>query len=141
MSVNTDFDPTADFTTYKTYGWASFAEGEVPGPADKRLMSAVDGQMQAKGYELVEEGGDLVLRYQTGVQEKIYVDNMRYGYGWGTTDVYQYEQGTLVLDMIDMAEREIVWKGTAKAAIDSSRPNPEKLQEAVARLFAHFPPS
>lgn len=140
ISVNTDFDPTADFAKYKTYSWAPYADGQVPGPSDKRLMTAVDTEMQAKGYELVEEQADMILQYQAGVQDKIYVDSMRYGYGWGTTDVYQYEQGTLILNVIDHERKEIVWVGTAKAAVDSSSPNPEKLNSAVQMLLDRFPP-
>lgn len=140
ISVNTDFDPTADFNAYKTYGWAPYADGEVPGPSDKRLMLTVDEEMAARGYRRVESDPDMILQYQAAVQDKVYVDTVHYGYGWGTTDVYQYEQGTLVLNIIDAREKEIVWVGTARAAVDSSRPNPEKLKQAVHMMLERFPP-
>ena len=140
ISVNTDYDPTADFTKYKTYSWAPYGEGQVPGPSDKRLMTAINTEMQAKGYELVEEQADMILQYDAAIQDKVYVDSMRYGYSWGGTNVYQYEQGTLVLNIIDHEKKEIVWVGTAKSAVDSSSPNEGKVQSAVQQMIAKFPP-
>ena len=140
IAVSTDYDPTADFSAYKTYSWAPYADGQIPGPSDKRLMTAINTEMQAKGYELVEEQADMILQYNAAIQDKIYVDSMRYGYAWGTTDVYQYEQGTLVLNIIDHEKKEIVWVGTAKAAVDSSSPNEDKVNSAVKQMLAKFPP-
>ncbi|MBP1631665.1 MAG: hypothetical protein H6Q15_2558, partial [Bacteroidetes bacterium] len=29
----------------------------------------------------------------------------------GYTDIYQYDEGTLVVDFIDMAENKLIWRG------------------------------
>jgi len=58
-------------------------------------------------------------------------------------DVYQYEEGSLVLDVIDPAQSELVWRGTASKAIDRSWTPEEReteVREAVRALLAEFPP-
>ena len=61
------------------------------------------------------------------------------------TDGYveNYDQGTLVLDIVDGRSNELVWRGTAQARIDPSN-SPEERQrrinEAVRKILDRFPP-
>ncbi|GAB4389510.1 MAG: DUF4136 domain-containing protein [Thermodesulfovibrionales bacterium] len=54
-------------------------------------------------------------------------------------DVYEYQVGTLAVDVVDARQKELVWRGTAKGRVN------EKTLQAdvpgiVARLLAGFPP-
>ena len=70
-----------------------------------------------------------------------------YGYGgyWGGggVDVYQYTEGTLILDLIEAKSKQLVWRGMAQGTIDENA-SPEqrerRLNEAVMRMLANFPP-
>ncbi|MEE9271049.1 MAG: DUF4136 domain-containing protein [Candidatus Krumholzibacteria bacterium] len=65
------------------------------------------------------------------------------GYGYGRY-VDDYLEGTLVLDIIDPAANEVIWRGWASQALDSD-PDPERFRmyvnDAVKEILAEFPPT
>jgi hypothetical protein len=73
-----------------------------------------------------------------------------YGYGLGrwpaaAADVRlsQYEEGTLMLDVIDSSSNELVWRGAAQARIDPNRSPQERtrlINSAVRKMLDRFPP-
>ncbi len=160
ISVNYDFDPGADFTTYKTYAWirqptnVSGNAAQAQAQSDlvgKRIMNAVDGAMSVKGFTMTDDP-QLLAVYHTGVQDKVEVTDWGYGYGayggWygggGGVDVYQYQQGTLIIDFVDAVSKELVWRGTAQGVLADSPPSPDEMQErinnVVGKLLQNFPP-
>ncbi len=57
--------------------------------------------------------------------------------------VTEYDEGTLILDVIDGESRELAWRGVAQAKISrNSSPDQRgrKINEAVSKIFANFPP-
>ena len=51
--------------------------------------------------------------------------------------------GTLIVDLVDAGKKALVWRGTATDTI-SSDPNArsqEKVDDALTKVFATFPPS
>ncbi len=167
LSVNTDFDPANDFSQYKTYMWYG---GEMPADdalsanplVKKRVASSVDDALAAKGYAVgTAEDMDFIVIIHAGVQQKTQV-SQTYGYsgygyggygyggyhgGWGgyggRTEVYQYDEATLVIDIVDAEKEELVWRGTASDML-ADNPSREKQQakidKAVSRVMANFPP-
>lgn len=160
ISYHHDFDRDADFTSYKTFGWM-----EQPAPAgggarvaeernplvEKRIKVSVDRQLIEKGLRRVNTNPDLWVAYYTGYQDKIDVTDYGYrysmdywGYGGRQIDVYQYQEGTLIIDLIDSKAQELVWRGSATGTVDSN-PSPEKIEkkinEVVANMFRSYPPS
>ena len=159
ITVNYDYEPDADFTQYKTYAWLQQPAG-VAGSAqsaqqrntllDQRIKTAVNDQLGKKGLTLSSDQPDVLMAYYTGVENKLDVTDWgyRYGpyyYGYPQRDitVYQYQQGTLVVDMIDSRTKELVWRGSAQATL-LENPTPEKTQQrinqAVGRMFQKYPP-
>ncbi len=87
----------------------------------------------------------------------------RFGHGWyghryygrypyhgyfgpvvGTTQyVNEYLKGTLIVDIADPRENELIWRGWASQALDDD-PSPEKVQmyinAAVRKILDEFPP-
>ena len=69
------------------------------------------------------------------------------GEKWGRSDantyVYQYEQGSLVLEISDPASDRVIWWGTARTEI-AEDPEPARTEkrvcEAVRKLLSSFPP-
>ena len=62
-----------------------------------------------------------------------------YGYGGygGTTDVYQYDETTLVIDIYDASKKEMVWRGTVTGVVKDN-PDQEEQQKASAFLGKAF---
>ena len=57
--------------------------------------------------------------------------------------VHEVEEGTLILDIVDPASRNLIWRGIASAAVDRSKTPGERrarFKKAVSQLMAQFPP-
>jgi hypothetical protein len=61
--------------------------------------------------------------------------------GMATTAVEDVPVGTLIVDMYDTSSKRLVWRGMARDTLsDKPEKNSEKLQKAVDKMFAKFPP-
>lgn len=160
ITVNHDYDSEADFTTYRTFGWMP-RSGQAPGTAaeaktmsdllDRRIRNAVEGELTARGLTLSDAQPDLEVVYHVGAQDKIQVTDWGYrysdyywGYGGRQIDVYQYTEGTLVIDLVDAAADNLVWRGSGTGVVDNTQRSPEEMQdrmnEIVAKIMQSFPP-
>ncbi|MFK7828283.1 MAG: DUF4136 domain-containing protein [Congregibacter sp.] len=161
-----DYDQGANFAAYKSYAFISdkplmLGEGATGSSPllEGRLMRATDTALRAKGFSKVSnpEAADFAVRFTVGARDKIRVNSYPEpyrpyygGWGWGgsyyagatSTDVQQYTEGKLAIDIYDVAEHKPVWHGVATARItDSMRQNPdETVTNAVTEILMSFPP-
>jgi Domain of unknown function (DUF4136) len=157
MSVKHDYDQTNDFTKYKTYAWT---EKQMPDDqlaknplVQKRVQAAVDATLASKGYTAVtqQEEADFIVVAHAGVKERMRIQDWG-RYGWydpwwgpygGRVEVTYYEEGTLVIDIVDAKEKQLVWRGTGTGIVKQYQ-KPEKMQkdidQDVVRILADFPP-
>ncbi len=158
VSYNSDFDPQVDFSGYSTYAWAEDVSADAVkdrgiAPLDeKRIIDAVDQVLSAKGYRRVTSGTpDFVTHFYITTQEKVdvntYYSGWGYygGYGGAQTYVNQWTQGTLVVDILDLAEKDLAWRGWATGAVDDyDRKSPEQktadINKLIAGILKGFPP-
>lgn len=76
--------------------------------------------------------------------------NAHYGYGHGAwqrgdalTQVDEYEQGTLVIDIIDTGRDALVWRGVGQARLRSQttpEQSTERVPQPVSQIPRRFPP-
>jgi hypothetical protein len=156
VTVKSDYDTEVDFTTFKTYRWV---QEKVPGDElaqnpllQKRVKASVDVALQAKGFILEETGDpDIVVVTHAGTKEKMQVTDWggyyRYDPWWGpyggSVDVSYYTEGTLVIDIVDARERELVWRGVGTGIVreySSGEKTQKALDEVVAEILKDFPP-
>lgn len=159
ISVSTDFDDKIDFSKFSTYSW--MPSPQTPSQAiqkelasntlvEGRVKRAVDAQLPAKGLRKTTEDPDILVAFHTGVEDKVDVQSWGYGYGWGWRyggggiTTINYQEGTLILDFIDPATKQLMWRGVAKKVI-SEKTTPEKsekeISEAVQKILEKYPPS
>ena len=155
QKTNIDWDRQANFSQYHTYMWQ-----KSPHPAkgfwDDRIIDAVDKQLQAKGLTKVDSNPDLWVVYSNSIheQKELVGTGYNYGPGWGwggwgylgpTTTTYNTwvtKEGTLVVEISDVKEKELLWRGSATDTIsDNSNKNIKTLDKAVAKLFKGYPPT
>jgi hypothetical protein len=150
QKVETDYDHSVNFSRYHTYSWGHV---HATDPLfESRIREAVDHVLQSKGWQLVPANGDVMLtavaieKHQT--EYTTFYDNLGGGWrwhGWGpgmaTTTVDKIPLGTLVIDMYDCSNRNLIWRGLAHDQL-SGKPDKDtkKLQKAVTKMFAKFPP-
>jgi len=150
--VFTDYDRSVNMGDYHTFGWlpANALEGRE-NPLfhnelnDKRIKQAVARELESRNYKY-SENPELVIHYHIILEDKTVVYNDPYGYYgpyWMRTqvDVYQYKEGTLVIDLMDAKTDNLVWRGWMTAFVKNR--NPEKMEEsintAVRMIFSQYP--
>lgn len=162
ISVNHDYDVNADFESYETFTWIEQKINPAPGNVqtaqvqndllNNRIRSAVSEQLRLRGMREDANDPDILLAYHVGVQDKIAVQDWGYhysdyywGYGGRQIDVYNYQQGTLIIDIIDADKKELVWRGAGQKTLREGPVSPEQttktINEAVARIMEAYPPA
>lgn len=152
-----DFDPNADFSKYKTYGFlerGDSLESQLPDHLRIRLHRVTEEVLAEKGLEPAPAPPqtDLLLTYHFGASEEFRVDYMPYspyrpwgygywgGYGGGYTEVRRYTEGTLVLDIVDAKTHKLVWFGSISKEIRSVDPPGKRIEKTITKLLKNFPP-
>lgn len=160
VRVTTDYDPSADFTKLRSYAWLDDRSGvqgdraDVTSLLDRRVRRSVDAELQRKGLSSVgRTEADVLVTYHLGVETKLDVNTIDTGYGYGRgayrggisthTTVTEYQEGTLLIDVIDPKSKQLVWRGSGQSRLRrSSTPEQreQRIDEAVAQILESFPP-
>jgi hypothetical protein len=158
--IGHDYDVEADFDQYRTYRWMPLApDSTAQGAAaartqntllDKRIRGAVDESLAAKGFTPDEDDPDVLVVYHTGLKDRVDVTDWGYTYsgsywGWAgrDVDVYNYTEGTLIVDLVDAGSKQLVWRGSATGVVRADRSPEERdrvMKDVVAKMFAKYPP-
>jgi len=159
ITVTADHDPSANFGALHTYAWRPGPQQGVGDPRfdsaliDKRVRAAVDRVLASKGYRAAAPGNtaDFLVGYHAVVRQKTSAQtiNQMYGYrvvalpGGPGAHAHDYDQGTLLIDVIDPTTLQLLWRGSGTGVVDPQA-NPEKreqrINDAVERILADFPP-
>jgi hypothetical protein len=156
ISVNQDYDPGYDFSKLKTFGFIPItSEAGIDQINADRLSSAIKSNLGVKGYTLSEQADFGIALFFTKDTKTSVQSSGGYGYGYGygyrgyggmggSTYVTQYDEGTLVIDFIDIAENKLVWRGIGTGALSetpSVEERTEKINNAVTQILEQFPPT
>jgi hypothetical protein len=154
-------DPAADFSRYSSYGYTPIIDtdgAQYQSLETGFLKDAVSRELESRGFTR-SETPDIVVNFAIQTQEKIRsrpAPSMSYGAvydpvfddvyydDWGmthTTRIDQYTEGKLVIDIVDPAERKLIWQGSTQGRItQKDLENAQQvLDEAVVQIFAQFP--
>jgi hypothetical protein len=162
VKVSSDYDKTAGFTSYKTYAFTDEVKNLQLNDLNRnRLLSAIETELAAKGFTKVENNPDVLIDINIKGEQKQTATATNtggyggYGYGYGhgygygggfstTTINYDtYVDGTLFIDMIDAAKKQLVWQGRGTKTIepDANQERREKnINYAVKQIFMQYPP-
>jgi len=153
QQVKTDYDRSANFGQYKTYSWEQVKTKDTLDV--DRIKNAVNAALTAKGWTLVESGGDvsIVAMEITRNQQTLNTFYDGFGGGWGwrrfggggfgqaTTTTETYKVGTVVVDLFDTKTKQLIWRGAASDTLsNNSDKNIKNLDKGVEKMFKNFPP-
>ena len=165
IQIQSDYNPQQDFSGYHTYRWA---ERTPTGDDDPRVYNdiiksrveyATDSVMKTKGFERVASGNaDFLMSWHGAIDGKVSYNtvNTHYGYGWGgyygggwgmgssRTYVNEWDEGTLIMHVIDAATNELVWMGSGQGKLNEPRSGQEARErdiDLLQRILATFPPN
>jgi hypothetical protein len=156
LEVNQDFDYEADFAAFKTYDLMPKEDVEVSTDAamkfaDRRqvledeLRKAIKANMEAKGFQRVNEDPDLLVAYYVGVRNEIFMSNygMTYADITGNVMVQSVQDGSMRIDFVDPKTERLVWRGMAYGAVNRD-PTEEMIRKnvdrAVKKTIDQYPP-
>ena len=127
-----------------------------------RIEAAVDETLAAKGYTKASAASaDFMVGYHAALEGKVDVQTVDryYGYGYGgwygrygrgggavvsNTHVREYNEGTLIIDVVDKSSNELVWRGAAQAEAHqdvSPQERQARVTDAIEAILEDFPPS
>lgn len=158
-TVRVDADPSANMAAYGSY--SSFEpfgtdRSDYSTPLGNAVKQAVRREMVARGLRYIGSGGDLLVNAGVKPSEKTDVSTTPamdpyFGYRGGRhnpwvgysqeTIVRQYTEGTLTLDLVDRARKQLVWSGAAFGRVtDKVRNDPQAaVDTAVREIMARYP--
>lgn len=159
--ITSEADPAADFAGYRTFGFYAPLAIEKEGyatPTTARIKDAARAQMESRGYVYSSSEPDLWLNLNAYMQERTDVSSIptvdynyyysyrRRGYVaipyWrDQTDVRQYTEGTLNVDLVDRRKNQLVWEGIAVGRMSKLKPEERaaRIDSTVAEIFARYP--
>jgi Domain of unknown function (DUF4136) len=159
VSIATDYDRSVSFSRYRSFAIAG-GHIQVDGLLDDgntllkdRIQRAISGALRGKGLVETPTGPDLVVGYIAGARTRTEIEGMQpyapglgpfwYGGWWapGFADWWTrtYDEGTLVIDLVDQATHRLVWRAYARAEVKEPVTD-QKVREAVDQAFARYPP-
>lgn len=166
VRVASDYDQNVNFNEYKTYAFykPGIDEAEISDLDKKRILRAIDAEMSAKGFTKSENPAVLVSIFaKANERVNVYQNNFgfgRFGFGgfgfggfgfggfgyggfgpWGN-NISTRTEGTLYIDIIDKANKQLVWQGQGTAPLTnrSVEKREERIQEIVNEIMQVYPP-
>jgi hypothetical protein len=165
--VRAERDRTVDFSQYRTFAFADPLGTDREGyqtMVSQYLKAATQRELEARGLRFVEAGPQLLVNFSGKLSEKFRTTTVpssaiTFGYGHGgyygyrtgiyttwplyapETRVDSYTEGTLNVDIIDAAKKQMIWEGVAVGRVtDETMDNLQaKINEAVTAIFVNYP--
>ena len=156
--IKTTADPAADLGKYRTFTFLQ-ADPKVKGAitdkkALERLRYMIAQHLGKRGYKPAEPGktAGLGVHFAGHVEPKQSVLMTGrpgpYSYNWGRTelggqDTYDYREGTLIVDLVDLSGNRLLWRTRIQEALTAgySEENWKKVDRALGEAFGKLPQS
>jgi hypothetical protein len=152
VDVHAERSRIATFARYDTYAWATaaaparFAGESDASLLDWRVRDTVDRWLAAKGYRRTVGAASLRIDYDVRTRARdahTFSDFFRYRRMGGSGDVGEsyvagYEEGTLLLQLVDARTGELAYHASATGIIGEDT-DPGRLEAAIERMLADLP--
>lgn len=156
QDVKVDVDATANFASYKTFGWdksGTVARNPLIGAL---IVAAVESELIKRGLTKVDDNPDLKVAVTAAAGIDIQAvgptwNNAKYQVWGGYTNpaaMHNVTTGTLLLDLVDTKSDMSVFRGVGRQTLNrSSSADPaadaksveKPIKKAVGKMFAKYP--
>ena len=162
IQVSQDFEQGFDFSGLKTFAWQPNENNEWGltdnDLVDRRIRNAIVNTLTTREFTQDDSGqADFLISYDVAVEQRINSSNVSGGVSMGRStrgrhgsigistgsQISTYDQGTLLIDVTDVASDKLVWRGVSSQALpDLSDPQrlTDRVNETVAAILKQFPP-
>lgn len=153
-------DPDVDFSRYESFGFFSTLSTDneqYQSLVSNFLKVAVAQELDLRGLKYDEEAPELRVNFYINTKDKIKTRSVPtagayygyrdpfydpwVGYGGYETRVDQYTEGTLNIDVVDVATNKLVWEGSVTGRLTEKdvRNLEQTVDEAVAAVMDNYP--
>jgi Domain of unknown function (DUF4136) len=159
-TIRSSMDESVDFNRFRTFDFL------VPLGTDRegfqtlisqQLVGSAERELLARGLTRTATNPDLLINFSANLDQRLRITQSpgtsagsmnRHRRGFYTTwpsyqqtDIRQYTQGTLGIDVIDAARRQLIWEGVAVGRVTQSTTDNigPVLNNAVVDIFHNFP--
>jgi hypothetical protein len=164
IAVNSDYDTERQFSGLTTYAWMTPKQKLLQDPLvdndlmNNRVRRSVGRRLTAQGFSEAtgDTSADFLVTYHVSAETEYSVSNFhgsygyypcwacyghRYGYGRDST-VRMYKRGTFMIDVVDPASSQLIWRGVAGRRLNSGTPQERDayVDSIVTAILAQFPP-
>ena len=164
IQIKVDYNKAINFDNYKSYAWIPNEQLDIVDiNFEKQLLDDLvtntsNNVLNEKGFSVNKENPDFLVSYFLVIDTKTdvyvvenYYSNIQYATPATTSSTrdYQrlredtYEQGILIIDIMDQHTKERIWRGYAQSRIGIHK-EPEKQEKrvitATKKILANFPP-
>jgi hypothetical protein len=155
LTVSSHIERNVNFADYVTYDWGPADSLPVGDPRldnnpffNDYVQGAIEKMLAGKGYEFAVTGEpDLLVHYHANVSQRVEVRDTDAYYGTvpseGMSQVIDFEQGTLVVDLVDARTNKVIWRGwsqdTMNGVIDNQDRLEKQVEEGVTKMMMLLP--
>ena len=159
-TIRSNVDPGVDFSRFRTFGFfeplATDREG-YQSLVSQQLVSSTERELVARGLTRSDANPDLLINFSANLDQRLRVRQTpatsaggmhrhRRGFyntwpGYQRTEIREYTQGTLGIDVVDPARRQLIWEGFAIGRVTQSTTDNlgPVLNDAVVDILRDFP--
>lgn len=161
QKISVKYDKQVDFSQFKTFAWEP--HGAVAHPLlAANVVSAIEQELKARGLQRVDinEHPGLVIQVYGSVDQEssLYSNDPLYmatggippfdpsfsgplltgQYGNTTVTIHK---GQLVVDLLDAANKKLIWRGMAQQNLAKNNPNKllSQVNNAITKMFKQYP--
>jgi hypothetical protein len=157
QKVFIDYDNATAFSQYRTYQFKETREDlrDTYPDAHRDVVVKLKKYIQEGGMEEVQSNPDVYVAYYTADYRdlRLVLGDLEYTYGpdfsfggyWEggvgtrTPNSFQFREGTLIIDVWDAEEKQLVFRGIATAALaKNTEKNVEKLDKALEKIIKQW---
>jgi hypothetical protein len=161
QKIKVVYDKQLDFSQFKTFAWAP--HGAVAHPMlAANTMGAIDDELKARGLQRVgmDQNPGLVIEVYGSVDQEVSFNSTDPLYAatggippfdpsfsgsllsgqFGATSV-TIHKGQLVVDLIDVANKKLVWRGMSQQNLAGHDPDKllSQVNTAISKMFKQYP--
>jgi hypothetical protein len=161
-AIRADADPSANLASYKTFAFLDRVATDNSGYSTlltQHLKGATQREMEKRGYQMVSANPQLLVNFNLNIENRTDVRSTPtttgvgyYGYRAGyysmwagypqqSVETVHYQAGTLAVDVVDAAQKRLVWSGVAEGKVGkkaAENPGPA-IDSVVASIFEKYP--
>jgi len=159
-NIQIEREPNIAIDQYRTYGWNTLVATNAAHPLyssvelNQTLMREIDKNLAKNGFHRNIATPDFLVDFHIYVEEQKF-QNLVCGAGFyrgeryltdlsqrtycESPEIVKYDDGTLIIDIVDAQTGQLVWRGAAGEIIDNPAYATEIFRKKVKRILRKFP--